>query len=50
VTFQACYCSLYDECWLVSTDGQFEGEHGGHLRDDDCSAFEHEERNRWWRG
>lgn len=47
---QTCYCSAYDECWLSSSDGSWQGDQGEHLRDDDCSPFAGEERSRWWQG
>ncbi|MFZ0927495.1 MAG: hypothetical protein WAN11_02775 [Syntrophobacteraceae bacterium] len=50
VNIQACYCSLYGECWLFSSDGKFSSPDGEHLRDDNCSIFSDQQRNRWWGG
>lgn len=50
VNIQACYCSLYEECWLFSFDTTLDEANGEHRRDDDCSPFRDEERSRWWRG
>jgi hypothetical protein len=42
VGWQICYCSAYDECWLLKnrTTG----------RDDTCSAFGHDPKSIWWQG
>jgi hypothetical protein len=44
VSFEACYCSIYDECWLFSSSsGRLEG-----TRDDSCSTFSKEPPSEWW--
>ncbi|HYV19174.1 MAG TPA: hypothetical protein VFC25_09100 [Verrucomicrobiae bacterium] len=50
VNLEACYCSLFDECWLVSTQGNYVGPEGQHKRDDKCSPFENGQKSRWWQG
>lgn len=50
VNIQACYCSLYGDCWLFSFDGKLNSPDGEHRRDNKCSIFSSEEKNRWWQG
>jgi hypothetical protein len=50
VVFQSCYCSLYGECWAVSSDGSLRDADGEHKRDDNCSLFRGQETSRWWKG
>jgi hypothetical protein len=50
VNIQACYCSLYGDCWLFSYDGKFHSPDGEHRRDDSCSIFSGEEKGPWWGG
>jgi hypothetical protein len=50
VNIQACYCSLYGDCWLFSYDGKLHSPDGEHRRDDSCSIFSGEEKTRWWGG
>jgi len=50
VNMQACYCSVYGDCWLFSFDGKLDSPDGEHRRDDYCSIFSGEEKSRWWGG
>jgi hypothetical protein len=50
LTIQACYCSLYGECWVFSSDGTLDTPDGEHRRDDSCSPFSGESKARWWKG
>ena len=50
VNIQACYCSLYGDCWLFSSDGKLNLPDGEHRRDDSCSIFSNQEKSRWWKG
>ena len=50
VNIQACYCSLYGDCWLFSFDGKLNLPDGEHRRDDSCSIFSGQEKSRWWGG
>lgn len=50
VNIQACYCSLYADCWLFSSDGKLDSPDGEHLQDNRCSIFSSEEKSRWWKG
>jgi hypothetical protein len=49
VVLQACYCSIYKECWYFSSDA-LPDPTGDDPRDDDCSTFAAQEHNRWWMG
>ena len=49
VEIQACYCSIYDECWLFSTR-HAASSNGQDQRDDKCSTFQGGELSRWWAG
>jgi hypothetical protein len=49
VEIQACYCSIYDECWLFSIQHAASST-GEDQRDDKCSTFQGEEHTRWWEG
>jgi hypothetical protein len=48
VAFEACYCSIYDECWLFTTAGASRGDPPP--RDDNCSTFSSQPPSAWWRG
>jgi len=50
VNIQACYCSLYGDCWLFSFDGKLNSLDGEHRRDDSCSIFSGQVKSRWWGG
>jgi hypothetical protein len=43
ISFEVCYCSIYDECWLFSSQGPLEAR-----RDDACSTFANEPKSIWW--
>ena len=46
VTFEMCYCSIYEECWLFATStGRLDGK-----RDNTCSSFLDEPKSVWWDG
>ena len=44
VTFELCYCSIYNECWLASSR-DFESK-----KDNSCSTFADEQHSNWWKG
>lgn len=42
VDFEICYCSIYDECWLLRDKKT--------VRDDVCSSFVDQPHSIWWNG
>jgi hypothetical protein len=44
VSFEVCYCSIYNECWL------FDSTNLDSERDDSCSDFKDEPLSLWWNG
>jgi hypothetical protein len=47
ISFETCYCSIYDECWLSSNTVS---QGGKDPRDDNCSSFQNERHSPWWNG
>jgi hypothetical protein len=47
ISFETCYCSIYDECWLSA---KMVPQGGKDPRDDNCSTFQNEPHCQWWNG
>jgi hypothetical protein len=46
VVFHVCYCSIYKECWVYSSNsGKLDGQ-----KDDACSEFANDPKSIWWDG
>lgn len=48
VNISACYCSIYDECWVFDTAAARTPT--GDRRDDECSTFKDDAKTKWWEG
>jgi hypothetical protein len=50
ISFETCYCSIYDECWISTSDQIVVGLGEEDPKDNTCSPFSRDSYSRWWAG